>query len=833
MKVGLQTRLLTSLIFLVVSTLSIMGYVLLEDAERRINHQQLTQAQYQAKTLAKGSLDALVTRDYELLERWVASSLPSEEYAYAALVRPDGTTLTHTNLVNVGHKTSTETGLKDSFIKNTYYNKRPVTEIIHPAYVGTKHIANAHIAFYLDMDRGVADESIPWIITALLLTLLVLIIGSFAISRKIINPINYLTRTVASASLDKHIALEKNIVDRNDEVGSLARTFSSMSDRLIGAYLQIKQKSIELEDRVNERTQALSESNKYLQESESRIASIMENVHDGVITFNAEGVIESYNNSAEKLFCFTKLEAIGNKINILVPKECSDQDKNIFDNIQALKERFVDGCAQEIIAQCKNGTLFPLEISLSEQELGEQVFYIATMRDITDRKAMVENLRYAADHDELTGLYNRSYFLQELERVVSRTHRDQNQTCAVFYIDLDNFKYVNDTMGHAAGDQVLIEITNIMMKRLRKSDLSARLGGDEFAVLIYDTNVKMAEEIANSFRQCMEDYRFTQSDETADVGCSIGIAMITKECSSAKDVVAHADYACYQAKRAGRNRVRLFYHEDKNDIDMMSLDMGWSRRIKNAIEEDSFVLAYQPIVNIATQETDCYEVLIRMQDTNGELILPGGFLPAAERLGLSEMIDEWVIGKAINTLAELRNTNNNLRFSINLSPPSLTSGKVCELIEQTLVTTGLDPSALTFELTESMAISNLTAASACLHRIKDIGCFTSLDDFGSGFSSFPYLKELPIDIVKIDGRYVKNLVSDKVNQAMVKSISDITSAMGKQTVAEFVEDEGALKLLAEFGIDYGQGFYLGRPETKINFTTTPQVKNIIAKVRES
>jgi diguanylate cyclase (GGDEF)-like protein len=425
---------------------------------------------------------------------------------------------------------------------------------------------------------------------------------------------------------------------------------------------------------------------------------------------------------------------------------------------------------------------------------------------------MMQRLQHMADHDALTNLYNRAYFHSELERVVERAKHVHTASCALLYIDLDNFKYVNDTMGHAAGDQLLIEVAGLLRKRTRKGDMIARFGGDEFLVLLYDTQQLTAAEVAEAFRQQLSDYVFTQGGKRVDLACSVGIAMIGADTHSADDALAKADLACHLAKRQGRNQAYMFNPADEAKMSSMSADIGWSRRIREAIEHDRFTLVFQPIVETRSRKVIAREALIRMRDENEQLVMPAGFLPSAERFGLSTEIDKWVIRNAIRMLARQPSREQEICLSINLSAQTLTDSSICDLIGMQMSDYNLNPAQLMFEVTETVAISDLATAEAFLATLKDMGCKTALDDFGSGFTSFAYLKELPVDIIKMDGRYVKNMAEDPMDQAMVKSITDIVHVLGMRTVAEFVEDEACLKLLAGYGVDFAQGYYLGRPQ---------------------
>jgi len=545
---------------------------------------------------------------------------------------------------------------------------------------------------------------------------------------------------------------------------------------------------------------------------EQRLHSILNNTAEGIITFDEQGVIEGFNQSAEKLFGWVEDEVIGMSIAQLISPEAREiRDDYIGHFMRAEIQRLV-GHEGELVGRHKDGSGFPMAVKISDMWLENQQKYIAMVSNISERKALMENLRKLAEHDGLTGLYNRSYFHGELERVVERVHRSEVANCALLYIDLDHFKYVNDTLGHAAGDKLLIEAANILTRRARKSDLVARLGGDEFTVLMYDTKLEHLEKVADSFRRQLADFNFNYEGQRVTIGCSIGVAVIEPSAQSPAEVMSRADLACHIAKRAGRNQVHLFGPDDVKDVTSMSLDMGWSRRIREAVEHNRFALACQPIVSTRTRETKIYEVLIRMLDDNGGLIMPGGFLSTAERFGLSLDIDRWVISNAIEILAEQRVSLPELCYTINLSAQTLNTPAICDLIQDKLRASGLDPAALIFEVTETAAIADLNAAAALLARLRALGCRTALDDFGSGMSSFAYLKELPVDIVKIDGRFVKHVATSAVDKAMVRAMNDIAHALGKETIAEFVENEAAFQILIELGVDYGQGYHLGRPD---------------------
>lgn len=548
--------------------------------------------------------------------------------------------------------------------------------------------------------------------------------------------------------------------------------------------------------------------------TQERLFTILNNTAEGIITFDEHGMIDSFNVAAEKLFGYSQAEVQGHDITLFVqPPDQRDRRDGYLEHFMRSEIQHLLGHEGELIGRHKDGTTFPLAIKIRPMQLDGRQVYTALLSDITERKELVSHLQYMAERDGLTGMFNRSYFQAELERLVERVCRSQQQCCSLLYLDLDNFKYVNDTLGHAAGDYMLIEVAGLLTKRARKSDLIARIGGDEFVVLLYNTSSQLAMVAAEGFREQIAGHSFVFKSQRVDIGCSIGVAILTCETRTASDALARADLACHLSKREGKNRVHLFNpDEDQSSVATMSLDMGWSSRIKDAIAKGSFALACQPIVNTRTREVESYEVLIRMLGENNEMIMPGGFLPSAERFGLAVDIDKWVIKNAIETLAIQRGEKANLRYAINLSGQTLSQPAVCDLIFDTLRATGLDPAALTFEVTETVAIADMSQAESFLTKLRRIGCRTALDDFGSGFSSFAYLKDLPVDEVKLDGRFVRNIATSQVDQAMVRAMNDIAHALGKLTVAEFVETEEAMEVLVRMGVDYVQGYHLGRPD---------------------
>ena len=563
-----------------------------------------------------------------------------------------------------------------------------------------------------------------------------------------------------------------------------------------------------------------------VQSRQLRLESILDNAAEGIITVDESGIIETFNDAALKLFGYKDDEVDGKSIINVINFPETGPYSDFLDMCEGLPAG-VDESETIVEVLRRDKSQFPMSIKVNKLEIEGRLLYIAIVEDIGERIAMIEHLREMAEHDSLTGLYNRQYFMTELERVVENVRRGNKRQFALLYIDLDNFKYVNDTLGHVAGDRVLVEVTEMLRQRNRKSDLLVRLGGDEFAILIYDAEKEQVIKAADAHRMLLADYVFKYEGTVVQIGCSIGVTLFGDRPISEEDLLVQADIACHIAKRSGRNRIHVFESDDEKNMTVMSEDMGWARRIKDAIENDRFRLACQPIMELKNGEIYRQEVLLRMTDENDGLILPAGFLPSAERFGLMRAIDTWVVKKSIEILGLQLKKNPRLHFSINLSAESVGDKKLLEIITNSLMRNEVPPTAVTFEITETVAIANLDAAVDFLNQLRNHGCQTALDDFGVGYSSFAYLKDLPVDFVKIDGSFVRDIHRDKLQLAMVRSMNDIAHAMGKYTVAEFVDNAEIVKILKEMDVDFIQGYHIGVPSLIENDTSFETKSNVI------
>jgi len=549
-----------------------------------------------------------------------------------------------------------------------------------------------------------------------------------------------------------------------------------------------------------------------LLEAEERYRNLVVTAHDLVWSMDVEGKWTYLNAAAHHIYGYEPEELLSQPLAMLQTDKSKALDDSAFASVIAGNELL----GYETTHLDKEGLIRHISFNACPHigSDGSVQYITGTARDITEQKAYESELTYQTQHDKLTSLKNRNFFQEELECLISRINRS-GETCALIYLDLDQFKYVNDTIGHAAGDELLIEVSQLLKDKLREGDLLARFGGDEFTIILYDTDEHAIDIVAHNLLGFFESYRFFSKSQLFNITCSMGITHINNQTESAESALSHADIACNMAKKQGRNCFHVYDPANKQ-LDGMAEDMGWASRVKNAYENDLFSLVYQPIVSVNDGTVEDYEVLLRMDLDDGQCILPGGFIPAAERFGLINNVDRWTVSRSMHALVKLHEENSNIRFAINLSGRAFEDKELLPMIQGILDNTGLEPTCLTFEITETAAIANISAAKTFIASLKDMGCQFALDDFGTGFCSFAYLKNLPVDKLKIDGAFVQSLDTSKVDRAMVQSMNQIAHALGKQTIAEFVQNEQTLNILKGFGVDFAQGHYLGKPLPSID-----------------
>jgi diguanylate cyclase (GGDEF)-like protein/PAS domain S-box-containing protein len=542
----------------------------------------------------------------------------------------------------------------------------------------------------------------------------------------------------------------------------------------------------------------------------------LNSIGDAVITTNDQGVVEFLNPVAETLTEWPAEEAAGRPLTEIFHIINEETRVPAQDPIaRCLSEGKIVGLANHTVLVSRSGKEFAIEDSAAPitTDQGDVLGVVLVFKDVSEARKLSQQVSYQAKHDALTGLINRAEFEHRLQRVVetAQTQSTQNAFC---YLDLDQFKLVNDTCGHVAGDELLRQLGKLLLQHIRKRDTLARLGGDEFGLLMEYCSIKEAQGVAENLITALGDFSFPWEEHSFSIGVSIGLVSVDQQSKSMGDILRAADSACYVAKEQGRNQIHVHLENDE-ELARRYGEMQWAVRLPRALEDGRFQLYFQTIVPIQGDDKHKaahYELLLRMEDEVGNLIMPGAFLPAAERYNLSDKLDRWVINRTLLWLQKHPEHLEQLSLcAINLSGLSLSNKTFLPFVIEELETSGIPPRKICFEITETVAIANLSSAIGFISSLRELGCHFALDDFGSGLSSFAYLKNLPVDFLKIDGLFVKDILDDPMDLAMVKSINEIGHVMGKQTIAEFVENDAILEKLREIGVDYAQGYGIGRP----------------------
>jgi ammonium transporter, Amt family len=557
-----------------------------------------------------------------------------------------------------------------------------------------------------------------------------------------------------------------------------------------------------------------------LDREQERAEVTLQSIDDAVITIDKDARINYMNPAAERMLGWTKDQAMARTIQSIMDF-VSERDTAALEGALTQTLRH-DGPAlglgqTELLSKSGERRVVEHNIAPIHGRDGRILGGVIVMHDITDRFQLLQQLAHQAMHDPLTQLVNRTGFERRLKQALQPESSRNGVTHCICYMDLDQFKTVNDTCGHAAGDELLQQIAEQLRRHVRKEDTLARLGGDEFGLQLWSCPLDKAKEIAEKMRRAVESFRFSWEGKTFSVGVSIGLAPFGGQPgATVASVMSAVDQACYIAKSNGRNRIHVYQPGDEESSRWHN-EVQWVPHIHRAMDEGHFVLMAQPIVAINPSLRNAgphYEILLRMRGKDGELISPGSFLPAAERYNLMAKLDRWVVKEALKmlTMALVRDSRLvNATFGINISGAVLTDNGLLDHVKETLAAYRLPPSLICFEITETIAIANFTHAHRFVKELKEIGCSFALDDFGSGFASFSYLKTMPVDYLKIDGSFVRHLVDNDVDHTMVDIINQLGHVMKLKTIAEFVETPEVLDSLHRLGVDYAQGYHLGRP----------------------
>jgi diguanylate cyclase (GGDEF)-like protein/PAS domain S-box-containing protein len=541
----------------------------------------------------------------------------------------------------------------------------------------------------------------------------------------------------------------------------------------------------------------------------------LQSIGDGVITCDAHGRVEYLNPVAEELTGWRLEDSLGRTIDEIF-RAFHEETCEPLENPLAVAVRRIRSIksVRPMLLIRRDGNELYIESTASPIRDGSGTVTggVLVFHDVSESRELNRRLSYHASHDVLTGLVNRREFELRLERAL-KSAKARETSYALCYVDIDQFKIVNDTCGHSAGDALLGQVGALLKSKVRWRDTLARLGGDEFGVLLESCSLEEALRTAETLRESIRNFRYTWEDRTFKLGASIGVVPITADNEDVASVLSAADSACGAAKESGRNRVHCF---EENDLDLMRRrrEMQWAARINNALEESRFELFRMTILPLQVEDAgEHFELLLRMRDESGKIIAPDQFIAAAERYGITPSIDRWVIDSAFRWLVSEADERRRLTMcSINLSGQSLGDDKFLPFVIEQFHRSGIDGSKICFEITETAAIANFSQASRFIQALKELGCKFALDDFGTGLSSFGYLKHFPVDFLKIDGSFVKGLLHDPIDREMVRSINEIGHLTGKKTIAEWAENPEIVEVLRGLGVDYAQGYGISQPQ---------------------
>ena len=551
-----------------------------------------------------------------------------------------------------------------------------------------------------------------------------------------------------------------------------------------------------------------------LARGEERIATLFEHSNDAIWSFDLDGRFTAINSAGLQLLGYNREELLGVGVGEIVQGT----------HLETVRELMNSGSAGEASTDLelelftKTGRSVSVGLNTAPlRDRGKLTGVLWFARDESGRKRFQQELSHLASRDSLTGLFNRARFEEELNLEIGRSRRQQYPS-AVLFLDLDHFKDVNDVLGHAAGDELLTRFSELVLSQVRDTDIVARLGGDEFTIILPHTDIEGARELAEKLLAALDGQELNVNGQAMPMTASVGIARIPEDGRTQEELLSSADMAMYQAKESGRNRV-CDYGGDLDLHGLIEKRLEWRKRIAEAVAHDLLLLHAQPILDVKNGGTSRYEFLLRMPSPDGGVYEAAKFIDHAERFGMMRPIDRWVVREGIRLAALYGRRSKDLVFEINISAHGFNDDQLPKIIANELTSSRADPKSIVFEVTESAAINNLERANRFVSDVKRMGCKFALDDFGVGFSSLHQLKNLDVDFLKIDGAFIRNLAHDPVDRHLVKAIVEISRALGKETIAEFVGDGQTLNVVRELGVDFAQGYHIGRPADIAAFLT--------------
>jgi diguanylate cyclase (GGDEF)-like protein/PAS domain S-box-containing protein len=537
--------------------------------------------------------------------------------------------------------------------------------------------------------------------------------------------------------------------------------------------------------------------------------ALVENLPDAILLLDEAGAIGYANAAAERIFGRPVSDLYGHFLTDFLADPFADEYTKLIRRFGDGEQLSELGQRREIVGQTPDGSGVAIELSLTELKIGDIRSLAVVGQDIRDRKQEDARRPESDDRDSLTGLVDRIGFEHALTRHIEYASR-YGSAGSVIALGIDSFKYVNESLGVAAGDEMLSDLAGLIRNRMRKTDVCARVGGDVFAVLVHGADRAKAMSVADELLGIVRRHSFVIDGEGIRVTMSAGVTFLDERKIVGAELLAEAETAMSTAKDTGRDRVVAHEPKGRDETDERR---AWTERVRQATERGLFVLTSQPILDLSSDQTTQHEVLLRMrEDGGGGLVAPGEFLETAERFGLIGDIDRWVTQQAVRLIASHGAEGRELTLEVNLSGNTMGDARFLDEVKKEITSSGIDPARLIFEITETAAVADIEQARLFAQRLAKIGCGVALDDFGAGYASFFYLKNLPIDYLKIDGEFIKELPNSRTDQLIVKALVDVCTGLGIKTVAEFVGDEQTLAMVRELGVDFAQGYHLGKPE---------------------
>ncbi len=797
MKLGLFHRLLISIGLILSIAIVVTGYLLIDYAEKYFEISRQGEAQTLVHNLAELSVDALITQDFELLERFVKSVTKYSKYTYAYLASGQGQVLTHSDVSNVSTFLKPVGELRTSLIHEVFEDGKKITEVVYPIRINDQFLANAHIGYIYDSTVFFKEQA-KTIIMVLVSFFCLAVIIIYIISRHVVNPLTQLTKLISEASFDAPQVIVPHLLNRGDEVGLLANAFDAMQTKIISSYNEIQQESTKLTNAILEREVAFDK----LKLS----AAVVENTAEAIIVTNEKKQIISTNKAFSEITGYSQEEVIGVDPKILNSKKHNKTFyRDMWDTIV-----HVGQWQGELWDRKKSGEIFPTWSTITAifDDKSNVINYVSVFSDISTLKQSQEELNFLAHHDPLTSLPNRILLNDRIEHALRRSDRDSKKV-GILFLDLDRFKNVNDSLGHPVGDTLLIESAQRIGNIVRKEDTVARLGGDEFVIVVEDISdvhalVLLVQKIKLAFEQ-----PFVIAGHKLFITVSVGISVYPNNGKDSATLLKNADIAMYRAKDDGRDGYR-FYTEGLSSRVFQRLTL--ENALRQSVARNELVLYYQPQFNLANNQLVGVEALLRWQHAERGLLLPDAFIELSEESALIIPIGEWVIHTAFSQMQKWQSDGYNIeRMAINVSGMQFQRGNIAQTISQELLQTGVNPGSIELEITESCLLHKIDWVIGVLDLLKSLGLSLAIDDFGTGYSSLSYLKRLPIDKLKIDRSFVSDIPHDSNDEAITRAIIALGKSLNLRIIAEGIETKELSDFLKSLGCHEGQGFYYGHP----------------------